>query len=84
LAVERQAAWAVGELAWWRRLAGIGEQVTGASAPYAAQLAGAEDTAVETRARHGCPYDAGEMSVVASMLLSLVHDTGETPCERHD
>jgi DNA-binding CsgD family transcriptional regulator len=58
LATERQATWAIGELAWWRRLAGIGEQVSGASEPYAAQLANAEDTAAEIWHRHGCPYDA--------------------------
>src|SRR5262249_41877284 len=40
LAVERNATWAVGELAWLRRLAGIRETVPNVGQPYATQLAG--------------------------------------------
>jgi len=64
-AVERQSAWAVGELAWWRRLAGIDEKVAGAVDPYAAQLAGATEAAAEQWARRGCRYDAA-LAVAAS------------------
>jgi len=57
-AVDRGAAWVIGELAWLRRLAGIREAVPGAIDPYAAQLAGDWAAAAARWTRLGCPYDA--------------------------
>jgi DNA-binding CsgD family transcriptional regulator/tetratricopeptide (TPR) repeat protein len=57
-AVDRRAAWVVGELTWLRRLAGIHEQVPVVSAPYAAQLAGHGKDAAAQWTQIGCPYDA--------------------------
>jgi DNA-binding CsgD family transcriptional regulator len=57
-AVERGAAWVVGEVAWLRRLAGISESVSGAIDPYAAQLTGDVQAAAERWTQLGCPYDA--------------------------
>jgi DNA-binding CsgD family transcriptional regulator len=57
-AVERRAAWVVGELAWLRRLAGVGEPAPAAIDPYAAQLAGDGAGAAKQWAELGCPYDA--------------------------
>lgn len=57
-AIDRRAAWVIGELAWLRRLAGIREAVTGTIDPYAAQLAGDGTAAAARWTRLGCPYDA--------------------------
>jgi DNA-binding CsgD family transcriptional regulator len=48
----------VGELAWLRRLAGIGEPVPDVREPYAAQLAGDATAAAALWTKLGCPYDA--------------------------
>jgi DNA-binding NarL/FixJ family response regulator/tetratricopeptide (TPR) repeat protein len=59
LAARRRAPWAAGELACWRRRAGIAETIEGPVAePYAAELAGESERAAELWARLGCPYDA--------------------------
>ena len=59
LALRRQAPWAIGELACWRRRAGIAEEVQGVvAAPYAAELAGDRGRAAELWTDLGCPYDA--------------------------
>jgi DNA-binding CsgD family transcriptional regulator/tetratricopeptide (TPR) repeat protein len=59
LAARRRAPWAIGELACWRRRAGIDEVVHEAvAAPYAAELAGDAGRAAELWAELGCPYDA--------------------------
>ena len=59
LALSRQAPWAIGELACWRRRAGITEEVQGVvAAPYAAELAGDRGRAAELWTDLGCPYDA--------------------------
>ena len=57
-AVDRGAAWIVGELGWLRRLAGIRNTVPGAIEPYATQLAGDGGGAATLWERLGCPYDA--------------------------
>ncbi|MBL7258054.1 ATP-binding protein [Paractinoplanes lichenicola] len=58
LAVERNAAWVAGELAWLRRLAGVREPVGAVLDPYAAQLAGETRAAAARWTKLGCPYDA--------------------------
>jgi DNA-binding CsgD family transcriptional regulator len=59
LAVERGAAWVAGELAFWRRHAGIVEPCpTAAPEPFAAHLAGDWERAAELWTRIGCPYEA--------------------------
>ena len=59
LASRRRAPWAIGELACWRRRAGVAEVVQDAvAAPYAAELAGDWGRAAELWAGLGCAYDA--------------------------
>jgi DNA-binding CsgD family transcriptional regulator len=59
LARERQATWEMGELAFWRKCAGIQEErPAGAAEPYAAQLAGDWARAAELWSDIGCPYEA--------------------------
>ena len=59
LARDRQAPWVLGELAFWRRSAGIDEQPpAGAAEPYAVQLAGDWARAAELWTEIGCPYEA--------------------------
>jgi DNA-binding CsgD family transcriptional regulator len=59
LAVERGAAWVAGELAFWRRHAGIVEPCPAAAPePFAAHLAGDWERAAELWTRIGCPYEA--------------------------
>jgi DNA-binding CsgD family transcriptional regulator len=58
LAVDRGAAWAAGELAWLRHLAGVREAVPGVVEPYSAQLAGDGAAAAARWTQLGCPYDA--------------------------
>ncbi|HEY7619290.1 MAG TPA: AAA family ATPase [Solirubrobacteraceae bacterium] len=59
LALHRHAPWVVGELACWRRRAGIGEEIPGAVAePYAAELAGDAARAAALWDALGCPYEA--------------------------
>jgi DNA-binding CsgD family transcriptional regulator/tetratricopeptide (TPR) repeat protein len=57
LAIERHAAWPMGELAYWRRRAGIEEEIAGLAEPYAAQIAGDWALAAELWERLGCPYE---------------------------
>jgi DNA-binding CsgD family transcriptional regulator len=59
LALRREAPWVVGELAYWRREAGIREDVPAAAAePYAAQLRGDWRLAADLWRQIGCPYEA--------------------------
>jgi DNA-binding CsgD family transcriptional regulator/tetratricopeptide (TPR) repeat protein len=59
LALRRRAPWAIGELACWRRRAGLAEVVQEpVAAPYAAELAGDWGRAAELWAGLGCPYEA--------------------------
>jgi len=57
LAIERHAAWPMGELAYWRKQAGIEEEIAGIAEPYAAQIAGEWERAAELWERLGCPYE---------------------------
>jgi DNA-binding NarL/FixJ family response regulator len=59
LAVERGAAWYVGQLACWRLRAGLDEPVAVAvPEPHALELAGDPEEAAAAWDRLGCPYDA--------------------------
>jgi DNA-binding CsgD family transcriptional regulator/tetratricopeptide (TPR) repeat protein len=58
LAIERHAAWPMGELAYWRWRAGIEEEIAGIAEPYAAEIAGDWGRAAESWTALGCPYEA--------------------------
>ena len=59
LARRSDAAWIIGELATWRRRAGISEPVpAGLPTPYAAQLSGDWAGAAALWSDLGCPYEA--------------------------
>lgn len=59
LALERRAPWPAGELACWRRRAGIAERPPEhAAEPHALELAGAWEDAAAWWAAAGCPYEA--------------------------
>ncbi len=58
LALRRQAWWIVGELAYWRRRAGIEEAPPRAAEPWAAQIAGNWRRAAELWTELGSPYEA--------------------------
>jgi len=59
LAVERGAHWHVGQLACWRRRAGLDEPVAiVVPEPHALELAGDPEEAAAAWDRLGCPYDA--------------------------
>jgi DNA-binding CsgD family transcriptional regulator len=59
LALRHRASWEIGELACWRRRAGVEEDVPAdAAEPYAAELAGEWERAAELWTEIGCPYDA--------------------------
>jgi DNA-binding CsgD family transcriptional regulator len=59
LALRQRDPWLIGELADWRRRAGIQEAVPpGAAEPYAAQIAGDWARAARLWAKLGCPYEA--------------------------
>jgi DNA-binding CsgD family transcriptional regulator/tetratricopeptide (TPR) repeat protein len=59
LACERQGPWLVGELAVWRRYAGLDVEIAAEAAePFALQLGGHAIEAAELWRQLGCPYDA--------------------------
>ena len=59
LAYELGDPWVLGELAFWRRSAGIREDIpAGAAEPYAVGLAGDWGRAAELWDAMGCPYEA--------------------------
>jgi DNA-binding NarL/FixJ family response regulator len=59
LALDRDAAWISGELALWRRRAGIEEPCPdGVAAPFAVHLSGDSARAAELWMQRGCPYEA--------------------------
>lgn len=59
LALRRKASWVIGELACWRRRAGIVEDApTDVAEPYALQLAGEWAPVAERWTELGCPYEA--------------------------
>jgi len=59
LAIRADAAWIVGELAYWRWRAGILEEIPARAAePYALSIRGDWRRAAECWSELGCPYDA--------------------------
>jgi len=58
LATERRATWISGELAFWRRRAGIDEPIPPAAEPFAVHLAGDCARAAQIWEQLGCPYEA--------------------------
>jgi len=59
LAVQRQASWVIGELACWRRRAGIQDEIPAEAAePYALQMRGEWARAATLWDEIGCPYEA--------------------------
>ena len=59
LAIERSSPWLIGELAAWRRRAGLDDDTLPEVAePYASQLAGKWERAAELWRELGCPYEA--------------------------
>ncbi|MEA2283653.1 MAG: hypothetical protein QOK21_4260 [Solirubrobacteraceae bacterium] len=86
LAADRDAGWITGELALWRRRAGIDEPCpAGAANPYALQLAGDWAAAAEAWRVIGCPYEAalalGEADDAGSLRRALdeLHLLGAVP-----
>ena len=58
-AIDREASWVVGELAYWRWQAGVREAIpAGAAEPFALQMGGDWRGAAELWHRIGCPYEA--------------------------
>lgn len=77
LAIARNASWPVGQLACWRRRAGLEESVSVPVAePYALELAGGVEEAAARWAELGCPYESA---------VALAQAGGETELRRaHD
>jgi DNA-binding CsgD family transcriptional regulator/tetratricopeptide (TPR) repeat protein len=74
LARERVAPWLVGEMAAWRRRAGLEAALPAEAAePYALQLAGRPTEAAALWREVGCPYEAA---------LALADADGEEPMRR--
>jgi DNA-binding CsgD family transcriptional regulator/tetratricopeptide (TPR) repeat protein len=74
LALERKAGLLIGELAEWRRRAGLHGAVHAAAAePYALQLAGEWAQATELWAELGCPYEAALALLDADQEEPLRH-----------
>jgi DNA-binding CsgD family transcriptional regulator/tetratricopeptide (TPR) repeat protein len=86
LALHRHAPWVVGELACWRRRAGVGEAIPGAVAePYAAELAGDAARAAALWDELGCPYEAAlaragaDRDTTVRAALAELHGLGAEP-----
>jgi DNA-binding CsgD family transcriptional regulator len=74
LALERKSPWLIGELAVWRRRAGLDAEIPPETAePYAVQLAGNPTRAAELWREIGCPYEAA---------LALAEADEEEPLRR--
>lgn len=86
LAQERRASWIVGELACWRRRAGIREQVSGlGDDPWAAELAGDWRRAAELWDELDAPYEAaltraeGDDEAAVREALDRLRELGAQP-----
>jgi DNA-binding CsgD family transcriptional regulator/tetratricopeptide (TPR) repeat protein/GTPase SAR1 family protein len=60
LALDRLDSWAVGELAYWRSLAGLHDELPAGlvATPYQLSIAGQYTEAADTWRKLGCPYEA--------------------------
>jgi DNA-binding CsgD family transcriptional regulator/tetratricopeptide (TPR) repeat protein len=58
LALDRRSAWALGELAVWRRRSGVAEDLPEVDGPFGQELAGDWAGAAARWEQLGCPYDA--------------------------
>jgi DNA-binding CsgD family transcriptional regulator/tetratricopeptide (TPR) repeat protein len=58
LALQRRAAWVIGELACWRWRAGMQAPRDGAAEPYAQEIGGHWEVAARYWEQRGCPYEA--------------------------
>jgi DNA-binding CsgD family transcriptional regulator len=78
LALERQARWLVGELAYWRSLAGVHDELPrgAAGGPFALSIAGQWSAAAERWREIGCPYEAALALADANdeVALRRAHD----------
>jgi DNA-binding CsgD family transcriptional regulator len=86
LALDRDAAWVAGELAFWRRRAGIDEALpAGLAGPFAAHLRGDWAAARAQWRQLGCPYEAAFALADAAEAESLrtalaeFHELGAAP-----
>jgi DNA-binding CsgD family transcriptional regulator/tetratricopeptide (TPR) repeat protein len=86
LALARQSPWMVGELACWRRRAGVLDDTPeGAAEPYALELAGDWKGAAASWTRLGCPYEAAlalasaDDDVALRRSLDELHGLGARP-----
>jgi DNA-binding CsgD family transcriptional regulator len=58
LALRRRSPWPIAELAWWRRRAGVEEEIPkDARGPFAVQLEGDWLRAAQLWSKAGCPYE---------------------------
>jgi DNA-binding CsgD family transcriptional regulator/tetratricopeptide (TPR) repeat protein len=74
LALERRDPWAVGELAGWRRRAGLLDELPLVVAePYARQIGGEWQRAAELWEQIGCPYEAALARAEADDEQALRH-----------
>jgi DNA-binding CsgD family transcriptional regulator/tetratricopeptide (TPR) repeat protein len=84
LALERRAPWVAGELAVWRRRAGVEEELPAdtVAAPFALQLAGECERAATFWESIGCRYDAalahagGSDERAFRQGIAMLHDLG--------
>ena len=77
-ALDHRAGWLVGELAAWRRRAGVQDEVpVVVAAPYAAELAGDWDRAARLWTELGCPYDAALARIGADREEPLRESLGD-------
>jgi DNA-binding CsgD family transcriptional regulator/tetratricopeptide (TPR) repeat protein len=80
LALQREVARFTGELAVWRRRAGIGEPAPVSTGPHTAELAGEWARAADAWKELGCPYEAalalGEAEDDEQALLAAMDELG--------
>ena len=78
--------WAAGELACWRRRAGIGEHLpeAGLAEPCALELAGDGEAAARCWSQLGCPYEAALALTAAETEQPLRRSLAELAAARRD
>ena len=78
LAIERQAGWIVGQLACWRKRAGIAERIDAAVAePHELELASRPEEAAERWTELGCVYESALALAQSSREDSLLRAHAE-------